>query len=131
MTTELYYLVWVSLLTTLMWIPYGVHAVTSLGVMVPLGNRDQPITLAPWAERAKRAHANAVENLVVFAALVLAANQAGVTGGVTAWASIVYFWSRLAHYVVYTLGVVGVRSVVWGVAWACQVIVAWQLLTAT
>ena len=130
MTTELGYLTWVSLLTTLMWIPYGLHAIVTLGVMVPFGNRNEPITLAPWAERAKRAHANAVENLVVFAALLLAAHQAGVTGSITAWASIIYFWSRLAHYVVYTLGIIGVRSVVWGAAWVCQILVAWQLLTS-
>ena len=35
-----------------------------------------PKPLAPWAQRMKAAHYNAVENLVLFAALVLVAEQA-------------------------------------------------------
>ena len=54
--------------------------------------------LSTW----KKAHANAVENLGVFATLVLAANALGITGGVVATAAIVYFWSRVVHAVAYT-----------------------------
>jgi uncharacterized MAPEG superfamily protein len=57
-----------------------------------------------------RAHANAVENLVVFAPLVLMVELVGANSGVTAFGAALYFWARLIHYTVYTLGVPIVRT---------------------
>jgi uncharacterized MAPEG superfamily protein len=48
------------------------------------------------------AHYNAVENLVVFAALVLVAQDAGVSNNATIMACMIYFWARVAHLVAYT-----------------------------
>jgi len=128
MTTELYYLGLVALATGLMWMPAGLNLTLEQGFMVGLGNRDNVKPLASWAERARRAHANAVENLVVFAALVLAAHAAGVTNSTTAWAAIIYFWMRIAHFVTYALGIIGVRTAVWAIAWLCQLAIAAQIL---
>lgn len=57
-----------------------------------------------------RAHANAVENLVVFAALVLTANAAGISNGAIATAAMVFFWARVVHALAYTFGVPWVRT---------------------
>jgi hypothetical protein len=56
------------------------------------------------------AHVNAVENLVIFAPLVLTARALGIATAVTAFACALYFWSRLAHVVIYTLGIPVLRT---------------------
>ena len=130
MTTELYYLALTALTTTLMWVPYGGSMIVDQGLLAVVGNRDQSKPLAPWAERAKRAHENAIASLVVFACLVVIAHVSGVSNAAVTTASILYFWMRIAHYVVYAMGVIFVRTLVWSVAWICQLTVAWQILTA-
>jgi uncharacterized MAPEG superfamily protein len=83
--------------------------------------------MAPWAERMKAAHYNAVENLVVFAALVLVANAAGISNDTTVLACKLYFWARLVHLLVYTFGIPWVRTLAFAVAWLCLVALALQL----
>ena len=130
MPAELYYLALVSLLTALLWVPYGLHLIGAQGLSVAFGNRHDVRPFSPWAERAKRAHENAVQGLVVFAAVVLAAHAAGVANSVTVAAACLYFWARLAHYVVYVAGIIVVRTVVWTIAWICQLVIAWQVIAS-
>lgn len=75
-----------------------------------------------------KAHANAVENLVIFAALVLAAHAAGVANSVTAGACVVYFWARVVHLLAYTFAVPWVRTLAFAVGFFAQAALAWQLL---
>jgi uncharacterized MAPEG superfamily protein len=89
---------------------------------------EEPSIESEWAQRARRAHSNGVENLVVFAALVLAANAAGVSNQATATAAAVYFWARLGHFLALTLGIPFVRTGIWTVGWVAQMTFAWQLL---
>lgn len=49
------------------------------------------------AERARRAHANAVENLTVFAPLVIIAAMTGVSTPVTVLAAKTYLGARVVH----------------------------------
>ncbi len=79
MKTELFYLALVTAFTGLLWIPYILDRIAVGGLMDAVGYPAEPKPQSPWAQRLKKAHANAVENLVVFAALVLAAQAAGVT----------------------------------------------------
>ena len=83
--------------------------------------------MAPWAERMKKAHYNGVENLVVFAALVLVANAAGVSNETTTLACTVYFWARVAHYVCYTFAIPWLRTLAFAVAWLAMGAIALQL----
>ena len=68
MTAELKTLTIVALLTGLMWIPYILNLIMVRGLGNAVGYPENPAPLAPWAQRLKAAHANAIENLVVFAA---------------------------------------------------------------
>jgi uncharacterized MAPEG superfamily protein len=68
------------------------------------------------------AHANAVENLVVFATLVLTANAIGISSIVTVTACAVYFWARLAHAVVYTFGTPVLRTLCFAICFMAQVV---------
>ena len=53
---------------------------------------------------------SAVENLVIFAPLVLTARALSITTTMTAFACALYFWSRLTYVVVYTLGIPVLRT---------------------
>jgi uncharacterized MAPEG superfamily protein len=75
-----------------------------------------------------KAHANSVENLVVFAALVLLAQAVGITGGAVATAAMVYFWARVVHALAFTFAVPWVRTLSFAVAFFAQAVIAWQLL---
>jgi uncharacterized MAPEG superfamily protein len=128
MHAEMLYLTLVALLTTLIWLPYSINLMMTHGVLAAVSNRDQPYPLSPWAERSKRAHANAVENLVVFAAVVLVASAVNKFDAITAIAATIYFWARLVHYLVYAFGWIWVRTLIWTVGWLCCLAIVWRIL---
>jgi hypothetical protein len=66
MKPELMYLVYVTVLTGLMWVPYVLDRMSVRGLVDTVGYPDNPKPQSPWARRMQAAHANAVENLVVF-----------------------------------------------------------------
>lgn len=128
MKPELVHLVWVTALTALMWIPYILDRFAVWGIMDTVGYPENPKPQSAWARRLKSAHANAVENLVVFAALVLVANAVGLSNAATVFAASLYFWARLVHVVAHTLGLPWVRTLGFLGGFAAQAIFAWQLL---
>jgi uncharacterized MAPEG superfamily protein len=130
MSPELKYLVLVCVLTGLLWVPYILNEILVRGVMDAVGYPQNPKPLAPWAQRLKAAHYNAVENLVVFAPLVLAAVAAGVHAPAIATAACVYFWARVLHAAAYTLRVPFLRTLAFVAGAAMQLWIAWTLLTA-
>ncbi len=128
MTTELTYLVLAAVLTALTWIPYILNAVSVRGISDAVGYPENPPPLAPWAQRMKAAHYNSVENLVVFAALVMVAHLAGVSDATTASAAMVYFWARVAHLAVYTFGIPWARTLTFAAGYVAMLVFAWKLL---
>lgn len=128
MTLELKYLLLVTVLTGLLWVPYILNRIAVRSVADTVGYPENPKPVSRWAQRLQAAHGNAVENLVVFATLVLIADAIGTTNGATVLACCVYFWARLAHAVVYTLGMPWLRTLTFGAGFACQATLAWQLL---
>ena len=128
MTSEMMNLTWVITLSAVMWIPYIVNTIMVRGLTDAVGYPDNPQPLAPWAERMKKAHYNAVENLVMFAALVLMLNALGISNATTVMACNIYFWARLAHFVVYSAGVPWLRTLSFAVAWLCIAVLILQLL---
>jgi uncharacterized MAPEG superfamily protein len=129
MKTELLYLTLVTVLTGLLWVPYILDRIMTRGLMDAVGYPEHPKAQSPWAVRLMRAHDNAVENLVVFAALVLVANAVGVSNGTVAGAAIVYFWARVVHAAAYTFGVPWVRTLAFTVGFIAQAAIAVQILT--
>jgi uncharacterized MAPEG superfamily protein len=128
MKAELMYLIWVTALTGLLWFPYVLDRTMVWGLADTVGYPASPKPLSPWAERLKKAHANAIENLVVFAALVLAAQDAGVSNSATATACMVYFWARVVHAGAYTFAWPWVRTLAFAAGFVCQATIACQLL---
>ena len=128
MKTELLYLALVTAFTGLMWIPYVLDRIAFSGLMEAVGYPANPKPQSPWAQRLKKAHANAVENLVVFAALVLAAQALGIASVVIGSAAVVYFWARVVHAAAFAFAIPWVRTLAFTVGFLAQAVVAWQIL---
>lgn len=128
MKAELLYLTLVTALTGLLWIPYILDRMAVWGLGPAVGYPTNPPAQSPWAERLKKAHANAVENLVVFASLVLVAQALNVSNGATTSAAAVYFWARVVHPIAYTLAIPWVRTLAFAVGFFAQAAIAWQIL---
>lgn len=124
MTMELMYLTWVALFTAVMWMPYALNRIAMGGLFNVLGYPADPVVLSEWANRMKRAHSNAIENLVVFATLVIVVHITGASSELTALACMAYFWARVGHFVVYTFAIPLLRTLTFAVGFACQVVLA-------
>jgi uncharacterized MAPEG superfamily protein len=127
MKTELLYLVYVTILTGLLWVPYILDRIAVGGLNDAVGY-PQTTKQSPWGLRLKKAHFNAVENLAVFAVLVLAAHALGVSNNAIATSAIIYFWARVAHVVAYTLAWPWVRTLAFAVGFFAQAVIAWQIV---
>jgi uncharacterized MAPEG superfamily protein len=121
-------LTWVTALTAILWMPYILNMIAVRGLMDAVGYPEEPKALSPWAAKMKAAHSNAVENLVVFAALVLIANAANVSNETTVLACQIYFWARLVHVLAYTFAIPWVRTLAFVAGFACQAALILQLV---
>ena len=128
MTSELMSLTWITTLTAIMWMPYVLNMIAVRGLVNAVGYSDDPKPLSPWAAKMKAAHANAAENLVVFAALVLIADAANVSNATTVLACQLYFWARLVHLLSYTFAIPWVRTLAFVAGFGCQVALILQLI---
>jgi uncharacterized MAPEG superfamily protein len=129
LSPELYWLTLTTLMTGLMWVPYILNRLAEKGPWNAINDpHGDTSTRIAWADRMMRAHKNAVENLVVFAPLVLALQVAGIGSTATATACMVYFFARLAHYLVYSLGIPVIRTLAFAIGVAAQVTLALTLL---
>jgi uncharacterized MAPEG superfamily protein len=119
-----------AVMTALLWVPYVLERMVSLGIfgaMRPVDPEDI-LKQALWAQRARRAHYNAVENLAVFATLVLVAFAMGKgdEDGVLI-ATQVYFWARLVHFPAGAFGLPVVRTLAFLTGFGAQVVVALRI----
>jgi uncharacterized MAPEG superfamily protein len=123
-TSELRALALITTATALMWVPYVFGRMSAFGILAPIGNPGPGYPVdRPWMDRARRAHANAVENLAVFAPLILIGAVIGLSTPVTSTAAWIYVVARLAHYVIYAAGI----PVLWTLAFltgTCSTIVS-------
>jgi len=131
MTPELKYLAYITVITAFLWIPYILNVIARNRLSDAVGYPTAPLIMSAWAERLKKAHYNAVENLVVFAVLVLIADSLEISNNATTSAAAAYFWARLIHPVAYALGIPWVRTLSFAVAWGGILCIAWQVLLRT
>lgn len=87
---------------------------------------DKP--LPDWAQRAKRAHYNAIESLAPFAGVVIVAHLTGSANAATAVWSMIYFWARVAHYFAYISGLPFVRTTFFTVGWIATLVIFWHIV---
>lgn len=114
--------------TALMWIPYTLALIARGGLMAAMGNREAAPELPAWAQRAKRAHANAVENLVLFAPLLILASLVMPGRAAVLTMAHIYLAARLVHYAAYVAGIPGVRTLAFFAGWGATAGIALELL---
>ncbi|MGE5149175.1 MAG: MAPEG family protein [Rhodospirillaceae bacterium] len=129
MTPDLKYLLFSVVLTAVQVVIAAAAANQVVGLTRLAGNRDGMPEYTGFCGRAKRAHLNMVENMVLFTALVLIAAVAGKANATTAMGAMIFFWARLVYAVVYLIGVPWLRTVVWFVSVIGMVMVAWPLFS--
>jgi uncharacterized MAPEG superfamily protein len=130
LSAELYWLVLTCLMTGLLWVPYIINRMIEHRPLPALWNPMPDVRpKALWAERLMRAHENAIENLMIFAPLVLTIEILKVSTEITILACMVYFIARALHVVVFTFAVPLLRVITFVVAFGAQMVLVIHLLT--
>jgi uncharacterized MAPEG superfamily protein len=126
MKTELQYLLYVTIFTGLLWVPYILDRIAVGGIKDAVGY-PEVVRQSPWGLRLKRAHLNAIENLVIFAVLILVADDLGVRNNAIGNAAILYFWARVVHAFAYTFALPWVRTLAFAAGFFAQAAIAWNI----
>ena len=122
MSKDLFWLTLTVAVTGLLWIPYILDRLKVRGLWATLDNPKPGDTpQSPWAMRLYFAHTNSVENLVIFAPLVLIIDSLNLASSTTAIACATYFWARLGYIVIYAIGVPVLRTLLFFVGFLAQV----------
>jgi len=128
MTVELYYLIWSAALTLALSMLSMVGASQQVGGATLAGNREGMPEITGWAGRCIRAHRNMVENIGIFAILVLTAKVAGISNAMTVLGAQLFFFARVGFAIAYILGVPYLRSVIYVVSVTGMVLIFLQLV---
>jgi uncharacterized MAPEG superfamily protein len=128
MKPELNLLVWSVVLTVVQMLVAAQAAFNKVGLMALVGNREGMPEITGWGGRASRAHYNMLENLVLFASLVLVAVVAGKTNDMTLLGAQLFFWARLAYALIYVAGIIWLRTAAWAVSMAGLIVIFAQLV---
>jgi uncharacterized MAPEG superfamily protein len=127
MSFELTTLVWSVALAFVQMLITASGAALQVGLPTLAGNRAHVPKLTGWVGRAQRAHANMLENLVLFAPLVLITEIANRNDAMTGLGVQFFFWARLAYAIVYIAGVPWLRTAIWVVSVAGMILIFLQL----
>jgi uncharacterized MAPEG superfamily protein len=127
MKPEMTWLNLIFLQTALMWIPYILNLFFKQGIIGAMNYYDpKNPPLSDWAQRAKAAHKNAVENLVLLAPatlLFLFQNKDNTSDSGVLLCLQVYFFARIAHYIVYVMKIGYLRTVFFLAGWVSTMII--------
>ncbi|MDB4261705.1 MAPEG family protein [bacterium] len=127
MTTELTLLILSVGLLMLTLLIQASAGILSNGLMAQAGSRDELPEKKVFHARVTRLRDNMIENLLMFAPVVLVAQAMGVSNDMTILGAQLFFFGRLAHAVIYLMAVPLVRPVAFAVAWAGILLIARQL----
>jgi uncharacterized MAPEG superfamily protein len=128
MKPELMLLGWCVILAIVQMLIAVQGSMMQVGLMTLVGNREGFPEIKGWGGRALRAHRNMIENLVLFAAVVLAVVAAGKTSDTTLLGAQIFFWARVAYAAIYLAGIPWARTAAWTVSVVGLLMVLWPLL---
>ena len=128
MKPELTLLAWSVVLAIVHMLATVQALVMNQGLMTAFGNRENLPELPGWGGRAGRANRNMAQNLVLFAAVVLAVVAAGRTNDMTLLGAQLFFWGRVAYAVCYLGGIPYLRTLSWLVSIIGIVLILIRLL---
>jgi uncharacterized MAPEG superfamily protein len=128
-TREILYTALAAGLTGVLWVPIIINRLREMGVWAALKNPQPDVRPhADWAYRLANAHRNALENLVVFAPLAIIVHLLGREDSLTANAAATFFYSRLAHALIYTLGIPLLRTLAFAIGFGCEAVFLLRVL---
>ena len=116
MSPDLKYLLLSVLLTAVQVLIAAAAANQVVGLTRLAGNRDGLPEMTGFAGRAKRAHLNMLENMVLFTALVLVASVGGITNPQVEIGARIFFWARIVYIPIYMIGIPVARTAVWAIS---------------
>ena len=128
MSVELQMLAWSTTLLIALVVVQALAGVRAQGVMPMAGPRDDLPPPKKYQARMLRVVDNHREGLTMFAPLVLIAAVAQISNQWTVLGAQLFFYSRLAHAVLYIAGVPLVRPLAWAVGLAGVVMVLLAVL---
>jgi uncharacterized MAPEG superfamily protein len=121
LSPELTYTALAAALTGGLWMPIIFNRLREMGALNALMNPQPDLRpQADWAYRLANAHRNAIENLVVFAPLAIGVHVSGLGTAATATAAALFFWSRVAHALIYAFGIPVLRTIAFLIGFGAQ-----------
>ncbi|MEQ9520813.1 MAG: MAPEG family protein [Parvibaculum sp.] len=130
MSVELSMLMWSGVLLLALILITANSNIMSMGLGWAMGNRDEAATPPGWGARAKRAYMNHLENLLIFAAILLPVSLSGISNDMTVLGAQIFLVARIAHAVVYVTGItfLGLRTLAYFAGVAGTVMVLLQAI---
>jgi uncharacterized MAPEG superfamily protein len=110
MSIELHMLLLAVALTAAAMVIAVLGAIMQVGLPALAGNREGLPELTGWAGRAQRAHRNILENLGLFAILVLVGAVTGRSNASTVLGAELFVGARVAYHIVYLIGIPWLRT---------------------
>ena len=130
MSVELMMLLYSAILLLAIILAQAGLAISQNGLMEQAGSRDSLPEPTLLRLRLLRLTANMQENLVMFAAVVLVANAAGVSNETTVMGASIFLYSRVAHAVIYAAGWPMIRPLFYFAGLFSMGIIALEVLQA-
>ena len=128
---EIYWLTLTVIMTALLWIPQILNSLIKSGPIKAFLYPDAAAQLySDWAQRSKAAHGNAVQNLVIFAPLVILLVLFDLENEITALMAMIYFIARVLHYIMHVLAIPLLRTVAFLIGFICQLVIGFSILSA-
>ncbi len=124
MSTELFMLAMAGGIILLLTLVQGTRNIFALGLVTAAGNQHDIAPWSGWNDRLNRAIKNQIEGIVIFAPILLAIELANLNNDTTALGAQIFVLARVAHAIVYTLGIPWVRTTAWAAGVAGIVMVA-------
>jgi uncharacterized MAPEG superfamily protein len=128
MTPDLRLLLWTLVLTFAEVLVAVLAAQAQVGLGMLAGNREGLPALTGLAGRSQRAHRNMLESLPLFIGLVLIAQIAGKANEATLLGAQLFFWGRLAHWLLYIIGIPWLRTIAWLVSMIGLIVIFGRLV---
>jgi uncharacterized MAPEG superfamily protein len=128
MTIELTMLVYSVVLLVIVIAIQATAGILAQGLPAMAGSRDNLGEPSPFQSRSKRVAENHKEGLLLFAPLVLVASAAGISTELTVLGAQLFFYSRIAHALIYLAGWPWIRPLAWFVGLVGTLMILFALL---
>jgi uncharacterized MAPEG superfamily protein len=128
MTGELFWLAMSAALGLVLWIPYTAVGASVVGIRSGTTDVPKHSEFPEWAQRSHRVHMNLVESLAPFAILVLILSITGKADPATSTAAATFFFARVAHAIIYTMGIPYLRTLAYTIGWLACLYLLWQII---